>query len=229
MTDYIICKENKEANNYYENILIKMLGFRENDINLYDYYSYDKNSTKSKIYIIFFDNFIKCLNIAKEIRQDDWHSQIIIISNIDKSMIDTNLLVISYIDKKDNFMEPLEESINNALKILNFNKTFTFKINNEVCKIPYRDILYIEKDIHTNNSLLHTYNDTYIVNDTIKNIAIKLKCECFMKTHRSCIINWWNVTKYDTTSNILYFGNIKTDLISRDIRQLLKNKLLDNN
>lgn len=49
----------------------------------------------------------------------------------------------------------------------------------------------------------------------------------FMKVHRSCIINLLNVKSYDITNNKIKFENKETDLIARDKKKELKEKLCE--
>ena len=101
-------------------------------------------------------------------------------------------------------------------------------INGEIYKIPYKDILFKEKENNLNHSIIYTKNEKIKVNSTIKAIEEQLGSPRFFKTHRSCIINLDNVTKYQYNKNNIYFNSIKTSLISRDKKQILKEKLLEN-
>ena len=90
------------------------------------------------------------------------------------------------------------------------------------------DILFIEKESNTNKSIIHTNDKNHEICATIKEIEKSLKYAQFIRIHRSCIININKVIKYDFLENIIYFKNDSTNLISREKRNFLKEKLLDN-
>ena len=75
-------------------------------------------------------------------------------------------------------------------------------------------------------STIFTKNKSYIIKETINSLETKLDKSCFMKTHRSCIVNLNNITSYNYSDNIIYFDNLKIYLIARDKRKNLKEKLL---
>ena len=230
MVDFIIHEKSNELKNCYEMLILKFIGNRDEKFKIIDY---DNNVRKSgrNIYILSSDNFEEVLNIAKNIRNnDDWHSQIIIISNLkcaNYSFLNNKLLILDYIDKNSVFDKKLKETLYTAYNIISKDKTLDFSLNGEVHKIPYRDILYIEKGNNQNHSIIYTNENEYIIKDTINNLEEKLDDAFFMKTHRSCIVNLSNVDWYDCCHNIIHFNNKTIDLISREKRQILKSKLLD--
>lgn len=227
MIDFIIYEKDYKLNNFYKMIIFNFLGCRKEEFKIYDYEDINKSTSSNKIYILRSINTKKCLKIAKDIRtKGDWYSQIIILNETFPKIKNNHLLILDYIQLDDNLKENLKIAIKDAYQILTTNRTFKFLLNGEIHIIPYRDILYIEKGNNQNYCTIFTKNKSYIVKETINSLETKLDKSCFMKTHRSCIVNLNNITSYNYSDNIIYFDNLKIYLIARDKRKNLKEKLL---
>ena len=226
MIDFIIYEKDYELNNFYKTIIYNFLGCHEEDFKIFNYEDLKKSTSHNKIYILSSRN-IKCLKIAKEIRtKGDWYSQIIIINENILAFKNNHLLILDYLSPENkNLKDLLYLAIQDAYKILTNYKTFKFTLNGVIYIIPYRDILYIEKGNNQNYSTIYTKNKNYIVKDTINSLEKQLDKSCFIKTHRSCIVNLNNITSYDCSNNIIYFNKQKIYLIARDKRKYLKEKL----
>ena len=233
MIRFIIYEKEEKLKKNYEMIILNFIGKREEKFKIFDYEDeYSKNYHRN-IYILSSNKIEDVLNKAKAIRAtNDWTSQIIIISNlrnIRKSVLINKLLVLDYIDIEDVFKERLKETLYYAYNILNKNKTLNCIINGEINKIPYSNILYIEKSNNQNYCTIHTIDESYIIKDTINNLEKKLNSVYFMKTHRSCIVNLYNINNYNFTTNTIYFnGNKNIDLIAREKKKIFKAKLINN-
>lgn len=229
MTDFIIFEENWELHNNYKMIILNFLGCSEEKFKIYNYVTYKNNVCNDKIYILGSDDPKKAIDIAKRIRQEDnWDSQIIIITSKENSDKHNKLLILDYIMKDEKLKENLKSALITANKILSNSKKLSFVSESEIYKIPYKDILYIEKVNNQNYCTIYTKTDSYNINTTISNLENELDDICFMKTHRSCIVNLNNIKTYNYHENIIYFKNIKIDLISRNKRQVLKERILNN-
>lgn len=224
--------DDKENRNEYEMIILNFIGVREEKFKIYDFDNYKNCSYARNIYIISTLDIKKALKIISEIRKnDDWKSQIIVISDLDKAnskLLINKLLILDYIDINTNYSNRLKNDLYIAYKILNRHKTLNFCLNSEITKIPYNDILYIEKNNNQNYCTIFTTNNRYEIKDTITNLEQILDSAFFMKTHRSCIVNLHNIEHYNCPQNTIYFLNGDTiDLVSRDKKQILKSKLID--
>lgn len=229
MIDFILYETDEIVNSKIRTSIYKFFGAKEDEFKIYSYESYNDKSEKDKIYILSSLKFEKLITIAAEIRNNgDFTSPIIIISDISKKALNNDLLILSYIDRNKDINNKLTKSLEKAYDILINYETFNFVFNRIIYRIPLKDILYIEKENNSNRSIIHTSNNIYKTNCTIKEIEKCIRCIKFMKVHRSCIVNLDKVIKYDFCNNILYFKNTKTDLISREKRPILKEKLLDN-
>ena len=81
-------------------------------------------------------------------------------------------------------------------------------------------------------TILHTIGRTYPICSSLINIEKKLQQDPrFFKSHRSCIVNLFNIDTVNFRDNtILFKTNQKPlhQLISRDKRRVLRKKLTDN-
>lgn len=234
MVNFIVYEKGAKLKNYYEMIILNFIGIREEKFKIFNYDEYNSKNQNRNIYILSTENIKEALNIAKSIRKhDDWVSQIIIITNlknVNKNCLINKLLVLDYIDINSNVKDKLKEALYLAYNIFNKKKTLNFIINGEISKIPYGDILYIEKSNNQNYCTIHTVEEEYIIKETINNLEEQLDSAYFLKTHRSCIVNLYNIKYYNCSSNIILFNkgsNKKTDLVAREKRKIFKEKLIE--
>ena len=241
MINYIICLDSKSEVQFYKKVIQKSM----NEINLaykiYFFSSFEvkknqiilKNILGKKIYIL--DSNMDMLAFAKNIRNlGDVSSQIIVI--LDKEEIN-NINLIRYrklysldiILKNESFISTLEMYLDVDVSILNRNKTLCFKYNNEIFNILYNDIYYIEKNLHNNDSTIVTKDNEYIINFSInKLMEILEKDYRFFKSHRSCIVNLDNIVSFDISNKIIKFKDTEINLVSRDKKQKLAERLYSN-
>lgn len=86
--------------------------------------------------------------------------------------------------------------------------------------------MYIEKSLNNNNCKIVTNDGEYFTRDTIQHLEETLSNDQrFMKTHRSCIVNLSNVSSVDLANNIIFFPNKQIDLIARNKKRELKERL----
>lgn len=228
MINFIIHEKDINLKDLYEFTILNFIGRKEEK---YRINTYSKRKVQSKtIYIISEKSINKAKKIAAQIRENDWIGQIIIVSNLKSLNSDdliNNLLILDYIDYKDDIENKLKKDLFIAYKILSKGKTISFYSNHEIHKIQYQSILYIEKSNNQNYSIVHTKTNEYTIKDTINNLEKKLDEAYFLKTHRSCIVNLHNINHYNYSDNVIYFNNNKSiDLISRDKKKILKLKLI---
>ena len=122
------------------------------------------------------------------------------------------LLMVDFISKFDELEPSLILSLREIYEIFNSNKYLSFKKDSEIIRIPYNDILFIETD-----------NKRYKYRGNIAQIEKLLKNDArFFKTHRSCIVNTFKITKINGSVPIIYFGNKYTYCLSRDKRKELE-------
>lgn len=229
MIEFIVYEKNIELKNFYERIIHNFLGKREENFKVFDFGETENTKDCRNIYILSSQNCKEILDIARKIRKnDDWNSQIILISNFENAkynVFNNRLGILDYINSNDKVCNKLKLALYTAYKILNLDKTVSFILNNEVHKIPYYDILYIEKSNNQNYCLIHTEDKEYRITDTIKDLEEKLDPAFFFKTHRSCIVNIHNIISYNCNNDTICFKNKHTDMVARERKKLLKNRL----
>lgn len=180
-----------------------------------------------KIYLL--NEEINGLKIAMQIRQlGDWNSQIMLLTNEKSSehLKSRKLLMLDTIYIKEMDKRQITTDIKLALHILKQHKDFKFFYNNEYYQIPYDDILYFEKDLNNNYVSIITIDTVYRIKESIKKIELKLtSVPFFFKTHQSCIVNLQKIIKIDFNANIIYFKKNQTNLLSRNKKKELKERI----
>ena len=234
MINFIVYEKEAKTKNYYEMIILNFIGIREEKFKIFEYNNYHNKAHNRNIYILSTETIEEAIDIAKNIRKDDnWSSQIIIITDlkdINKNFLINKLLILDYIDRNGNVKNKLKDALFCAYNIFNKNRTLNFIINGEVNKIPYSDILLIEKSNNQNYCTIHTMEGEYIIKDTINHLEEQLDSAYFIKTHRSCIVNLYNIKHYSCSSNIVTFNddcNKQTDLVAREKKKILKSRLIE--
>lgn len=240
MINFIIYDSDKRYREMYISIILKMLGNRNIAYEIIEIDKYDNNTLDiinnlcgKKIFILDIDVIgMSGLDLVKLIRNSgDWDSQMIISTEHEKlehCALTSKLLILDFISKYFNCSENIKNSIGLALKILNKNKSLNFQYKGEIYQLPYKDILYIERDIKLDVSIIHTKNSKIEINKTINELELVLEDDKFIKTHRSCIVNIDNISNFKLDESIIRFGKKHTNLITRDNKRKLKERLLGN-
>jgi len=129
-----------------------------------------------KVYILDIEigTNVSGINIAKKIRDIDWESEIIFITNHDKmfeSAHRTIYEVFDFIEKFHDFDKRFKRDIK-AIQKRNFdNKMFIYKSNNGIeLSLYYKNILYIYRETEDRKLVIVTSSNNYMVNMNIKDI-----------------------------------------------------------
>ncbi len=152
-----------------------------------------QNTDEHKIYVLDIElaNKVSGITIAKLIREVDWESEIIFITNHDKMFESTHRSiyeVFSFIEKFHEFDKRFKRDVKEILKRNFDNKMFKYSANNIDLNIYYRSILYICRDKEERKLVIITPNNKYKLNMTFDTIMDLLDGR-FVKCHRSCIVN----------------------------------------
>ena len=152
-----------------------------------------QNTDEHKIYVLDIElaNKVSGITIAKLIREVDWESEIIFITNHDKMFESTHRSiyeVFSFIEKFHEFDKRFKKDVKEILKRNFDNKMFKYSANNIDLNIYYRSILYICRDKEERKLVIITPNNKYKLNMTFDTIMDLLDGR-FVKCHRSCIVN----------------------------------------
>ncbi len=238
MINFVLYEDGKEMRERYKKIILKLIGANNNNFKIIEIDKYDQEAEKklnnidgNKIYLLDVEVPGKSgLDLARQIRNNgDWSSQIIVITSHEQYSnigYTSKLLMLDFISKYSDIEKELRETLGVAVGIFTKQKSITFTLNGELYQIPYNQILYIEKSLNNNNCKIVTNDGEYFTRDTIQHLEETLSNDQrFMKTHRSCIVNLSNVSSVDLANNIIFFPNKQIDLIARNKKRELKERL----
>lgn len=239
MINFVLYEGDKKYRNLYISTILKIVGNKNLAYEIIEIDKYtDKtlsiinNLTGKKIFILEVDVIGKSgIDLVKQIRKSgDWNSQIIISTTHDKLeniALRSKLLILDYISKYIDCIENLKEDILLALKIMDNDSSLKFQYNGEIHQIPYQDILFIERDIKTDLSIINTKSGKVEINKSINEIERIIRHDKrFLKTHRSCIVNVDNISSFELNSSSIRFNKKKINLVTRDKKKELKEILL---
>lgn len=239
MISLIICEKDAYMRSLYTKI-IKRFFYLSNDYYMiyeFDKYNRETYSTINKIEgerIYLIDNLVPGKNgieIARMIRKNgDYTSPIILFSKditISNPKNIKNTLILNIICKNDDLVKELWESLKDSYKILTRHSALTFSFYDEVYRLPYDDIYYIKKNAHDDSVTIFTKDDSYIDYISIKGMEKRLNSDPrFFRSHRSCIVNLYNISSYDKKDNLVIFNNgLQTNLICRSNKKTLEERL----
>ncbi len=187
-----------------------------------------QNLDEHKIYVLDIElaNRVSGITIAKLIREVDWESEIIFVTNHDKMFESTHRSVYEvfcFIEKFHDFDKRFKKAVRTILKRNFDNKMFKYKVNSVDLNIYYRNILYIFRDTEERKLVIVTPTNKYKVAMTIKEMKEYLD-KRFVQCHRSCIVNKFRVEKrnYKEGYFILDTGE-KVYMLSKMNRKLMEN------
>ena len=237
MINFIIYEDDEALRRTYKNIIRNFMGNLVYDIyefNKFNKEVYDKIKNIMGKKIFFLDAEVpgaSGLEVARNIRNSgDWNSQIIIITTCERYIdfgFTTRLLMLDFVSKFSDLKRELYFSLSVAFNILSNHDTLVFRCDGEIYQLLYSDIYYIEKNIHDNDSTIVTKGGRYIIKSSINKIMENFGGDPrFFKCHRSCIVNLNNILSFDTNNNVIKFRDEEINLVSRDKRKELKDKLL---
>lgn len=226
--------------NLYKEVIHNFFGNNEQSYKIIEYDKYHnnlvneiKNIEGKKIFLLDIEVPGKNgLELAREVRNEgDWLSPLIVITtheNLKSQGFTGRMLMLDFLSKYDDVKINLKESIITAYNIISSYKTMSFKQKGEIYQVLYDSILYIEKNVNDNYVTIVTKNDSITIKGCINTITnFLIEDPRFMKTHRSCIVNLINIKSYDVTNNIIKFENKTIDLVSREKKKELKERLCE--
>lgn len=238
MINFIIYEDKKNTRDMYIRLIRKLMGNDDCSYKIHEHSSYNEQLKKfitdgigHKVYILDIEVPKKSgLDLAREIRDSgDKLSQLIVVSGHKEVLENTFLnrsLVLNFVSKFDNCEEYLAQALENAYQNITKYKSFVFKYEGDLYRIPYHDIYLFEIDKESGSTNLITKDKVFIVKKSISKILIELNDMRFMKTHKSCIVNLFNIEKVNLTDLVIHFPNKKkTLLFSRNYKKELQERL----
>lgn len=240
MINFIIYEDEEYFCNLYENVIHKFMGSSDDQYKIFKFSEYSDNLinfvkklTGQNIYV--FDIEVKGksgLDLAREIRtfKKTMNDQIIIATahqDLVQNAFHRKILMVDFISKFDALEERLLLCFREIYGIFNSNKFLSYKQDSEIIRIPYNDILFIEKDKSDECLYIETVNEKFKYKGNMAKIENILKEDKrFFKSHRSCIVNTFKITKINGSIPEIYFENKFTNCLSRDKRKELEEMCL---
>lgn len=218
MLRFVICEDNKEFLGRLTTIINKvMMPYNfEYKINKFTQYNKEveeiiKKDGDQKIYVLDIELAeISGLEIASEIRENDMESIIIFVTCHNECRNDifySRLLALDYIPKDRLWAERFEETIDYVVKALNKQRVLVFDYGHNSYRIPFDEILYIEKVQENQKCIIHTEDGKeYGIISSILELSNKLG-KNFFQSHKSCIVNLEKIAEVDYNENIITFIN----------------------
>lgn len=232
-----------ESNDNYRDLYVKVIKkFLYSSLDYYEIHEFKKFDNKTienldkingkKIYII--DAELKGINgleLGRKIRMaGDYESPIIVTYPSEyklKAKDIANIQILSLIEQDKDEIKSLYISISEAYKIVTRGEALTFSSFDEIRRIPYDDIYYIEKTYKDDCVTIYTKDDSCMKYITMKEFRDLLEHDTrFFYCSRSLIINLYKVSSFDCKYNTVVFDNgATTNQVSSKYKPMLKERL----
>lgn len=221
MLRFIICEDNKDFMSRLSNIINKvMMPYNfEYKINKFTQYNKEveeiiKRKNEQKVYVLDIElPEISGLEIASTIRERDLTSIIIFVTSYTEYKNDifySRLLAIDYIPKDRVWTDRFESTIEYTVKTINKNRVLAFEFNYNSYRVPFDDILYIEKVQDNQKCIINTEDGKqFEIISSITNLLKQLGPN-FFQSHKSCIVNIEKIKKINYAENMITFTNGKS-------------------
>lgn len=216
MTKIILIGSEDKSYAVVKNV-VSELSFRyDDDLNLLKYEKITdslkqeilKNDSK-KIYIVNTKLLNSSKDILKFIRENDWHSDIILINGQEAVLSESwegihNIFDV--IGSKDDLDDSLKKDLNLIFKHNCYDKTFNYRNRDMNLNIYFEKILYIYRDTEERKVVVVTDNNLYTINMDLKDTFYLLDNR-FRQVHRACVVNTTRTEKFDWSNNSFILDN----------------------
>lgn len=230
MVNIIICDDNDRDRNNVIDVVNNFMDKNKIEYKLHTYNDYNKKFTEImeskipfKIYLLDIETpSASGIDIARKIRSKDVDSIIIFLTvheELGNIILKNDLMFLSFINKFDNLIPRLNNSLKKAMNLLKHKRIIKFSDRNTIYTINIDDILYLTKESFERKTIIKTDYAEFKVNNTLAEL-INMLDDRFIQTHRSCFINNDRKVKIDKTNKIIYFDNgDKIDLLSEKFKK----------
>jgi len=236
MINFIIYEDEEYFYRLYKDVIHKFMGSSNDQYKIYYFSEYKdevmdfiKNLVGQNIFILDIEVKRKSgLDLAREIRafRKTMNDQIIIATahqDLVENAFHKKLLMVDFISKFDALEERLTLCFKEIYEIFNGNKFLSFKQDGEIVRIPYNDVLFIEKDKSEECLYIETINDRVKYRGGLSKMEDLLKDDRrFFKCHRSCIVNTFKITKINGSIPEISFNDKFTNCLSREKKKELE-------
>ena len=230
MIKIVIVEDEDKWIELYENVVNDLLFESNKEYKIFSFKKYNsdlkaliKDNSEPKIYLMDLELDIKHtgMDILREIRENDWDSEIIVLTNHDRMFETVHKEIyktFDFIEKFDNFEKRLKRDLKKIINKKNDTDKFMYETRKISLQIYLKDILYIYRDTIDRKLIIKTTNNEFIVSMTFNDI-LKLLDHRFKQCHRSCVINEDRVTEKNFVEG--YFitdTGERVDLLSKKYR-----------
>lgn len=236
MINFIIYEDEDYFDKIYTEGIHKFMANSDDRYKIYHFAEYNdkliefiEKTSGFNIYILDIEVKGKSgIDLAREIRKKHrtMDDQIIIATahqDLVENAFHRKILLVDFISKFDMLEERLQLSFRDIYETFTQNKFLSYKQDGEIIRIPYNDILFIEKNKFEDCLFIETLDNTYKYNSNIANVEKQLAGDMrFFKTHRSCIVNIFKITKLNVSIPIICFENKSTNCLARDKKKELE-------
>lgn len=237
MINFIVLEDNLYHRNFANTTIKKFMMKNDIDYKILNYDDFNdkikktiKNDEITKIYILDFElPSATAIDVAKEIRNNDWTSPIIILTAHGGMAFETfkeRLQILDFISKQYDSETNLFELFEICLKQIKIKKNFKFKSNYIDYIIPYDNILYFYRDTFERKVKLVTVNEEINISKSLAAIKLELD-QNFIYTHKACIINKKKVKGFDWKNKRIIFDNdTEINLLSKNYKKEIENVMV---
>lgn len=233
MINFFVCDDNDVIRNNVSEVIDKVMMKNDFQYKIHLYSDYDKKFIKdmmsplsNKIFILDIETPSSSgIDIARKIREKDIDSILIFLTShyeMGSTLLDDELMFLTFISKFNNQDERLVSAINKSLKMIGKKQAIRFDDHGVLYTLPVNDILYITKDSATRKSIIKTDYTEFKVNKTLTELSEMLGSD-FIQTHRACFINVNRRRVMDKKHHLIIFDNGETiDLLSDNFKKEVK-------
>lgn len=218
MVRFIVCEDNKEFMTRLQTSINKVMMPYNFEYKINKFSEYNKDLVKVinkqhelKIYILDIElGEVSGLEIASEIREKDQDSVIVFVTQHNECRNDifySRLIAYDYIPKDRFWKDRFESTIALIIKAMNKRRILSYEYNYNSYRIPFDEILYIEKMQENQKCMIFTEDEEqYEISTSMIQLAKRLGPN-FFQSHKSCIINLDKVKKINYADNTITFRN----------------------
>lgn len=201
MIKFIIVEDDEKWIDEYEKIINKVFFKSNKEYNILTFTKYTKelkniieDNSEQKIYLMDLDletSKVNGMDILREIREEDWDSEIIVLTNHDRMFETVHKEIyktFDFIEKFDNLDKRLKQDLEKIEKQKYDKEKFIYESRKISLQLYLKDIIYIYRDTVDRKLVIKTTKNEFTVNLSIFEILNKLDSR-FVQCHRSCIIN----------------------------------------
>ncbi len=216
----------------YEKIINELLFGTNKEYKIFKYTKYNQelkrlieDNSEQKIYIMDLEienSKVTGMDVLREIREEDWDSEIIVVTNHDRMFETVHKEIyktFDFIEKFDNLEKRLEKDLKKIINKKNDKEKFIYQNRKISLQLYLKDIMYIYRDTIDRKLVINTTNNEFIVSMSINEMLTKLD-KRFKQCHRSCIINEDRVTEKNYSEGYFLTDTGKrVDMLSKNFKE----------